>query len=347
MSLNPSLDLNLTTTPLDAKVVYSRTGPGTHFNSLGVNVTESANVPRIDYDPVTLAVRGLLKEDARTNAQRNGTMAGASAPTTQPGSWFGIDALSSPLNGLTATISTPGAESGLEYVDVRWQGTANSSTQFYAKTDSTTSIAAVQGQDIMVSAYLRLVAGSIANLEPVHGVSLLTGERNSGGSNTLLTQWVALPITGAPLASQRYTFYSQVAMATTAFIMPGIVFWTVSGQVYDFTLRIGRMQVELAKTASSTIQTSDSPVARGADVISITDTGWLKSGTGYAQIDGYTLDGQPFTSHLLGDGTNTNPVASLLASLSNVCISRIQYWQGPSRVALPNAEAGLGHGRVA
>lgn len=45
----------------------TRASTATYFNSAGVQVTAAVNVPRFDYEPVTLAARGLLVEGAATN----------------------------------------------------------------------------------------------------------------------------------------------------------------------------------------------------------------------------------------------------------------------------------------
>lgn len=48
-------------------VTFSRASSGWSFSSGGVLVPSAADVPRLDYDPVTLAVRGLLLERSQTN----------------------------------------------------------------------------------------------------------------------------------------------------------------------------------------------------------------------------------------------------------------------------------------
>lgn len=49
----------------DSRITYSGGTNGTRVNSAGVIV--AATTPRFDYDPVTLAAKGLLVEEARTN----------------------------------------------------------------------------------------------------------------------------------------------------------------------------------------------------------------------------------------------------------------------------------------
>lgn len=66
----PKLALDFTTASLDPRVTFTRTGnTATVTNSSGYVVPINADLPRFDYDPVTLVCKGLLIEESRTNLQ--------------------------------------------------------------------------------------------------------------------------------------------------------------------------------------------------------------------------------------------------------------------------------------
>ena len=63
-----SLALNFTSGTLDPRITFTRGTNATYTNSAGnVQLTAGINNARFDYDPVTLACKGLLIEEARTN----------------------------------------------------------------------------------------------------------------------------------------------------------------------------------------------------------------------------------------------------------------------------------------
>lgn len=78
----PRLALDFTTAVTDPRVTTTRaTNTATRFNSSGVIEIVNANLPRYDFDPVTLVCRGQLIEDARTNLFLNSLIDGTNLST--------------------------------------------------------------------------------------------------------------------------------------------------------------------------------------------------------------------------------------------------------------------------
>lgn len=78
----PRIALNFTTAVTDSRVATTRAdNTATRFNSNGVIEIVNANLPRYDFDPVTLVCRGQLIEDTRTNLFLNSLIDGTNLAT--------------------------------------------------------------------------------------------------------------------------------------------------------------------------------------------------------------------------------------------------------------------------
>ena len=53
---------------LDSRITFARASIATRVNALGMIANVALDIPRLDYDPITLQPKGLLIEEARTNA---------------------------------------------------------------------------------------------------------------------------------------------------------------------------------------------------------------------------------------------------------------------------------------
>jgi len=266
--------------------------------------------PRFDYDPVTLAPKGLLIEEQRTNSIRNNMMVGAVAgtPGTLPTNWSlgGVGALSQEVVGI-------GVENGINYIDIRLFGTTTS-TSCGVRFESATSVAVSSGQTWTVSTYCRMVGGSTANISTVNlNIAGLT----SGGAGTTDTGNTSLLpfLSEASLRSTRASRALTFADATTAFARSQVVAGFSVGAAIDITLRIGLPQLEQGAFATSVIPTTTAAATRAADVAVMTGanfSNWYRADEGsfYAQYSRLSANAAGNQIPLMAsDGTGANIIA--------------------------------------
>jgi hypothetical protein len=111
----PSLSLIFTTGSVPSSVTCVRAGDSTRTNASGVIELVAANTARIDYDPVTLACKGLLVETGRTNLFLNSLIDGTSLSTQTVAtngqytlSFYGTGSIAM-TGGYTGTLTGTGA----------------------------------------------------------------------------------------------------------------------------------------------------------------------------------------------------------------------------------------------
>jgi hypothetical protein len=154
--------------------------------------------------------------------------------------------------GLSSSIVAVGTESGIPYVGVRWFGTTTGTATAQMRFDTATAIAALTGQTWTASAFVRLIAGSVANANPaypqlqiIEGTS--TGTFVAGGGQTIAP-------TGAALATQRAVYTRTLSGgATVAVVQANFTANFPTATVVDFTVRIGLPQIEQLGWMSSPI----------------------------------------------------------------------------------------------
>lgn len=78
----PRLAIDFTTAVLDQRITFARSGStATVINSSGVISAVNADTPRFEYNPATLACKGLLIEETRTNLLLNSLIDGTNLST--------------------------------------------------------------------------------------------------------------------------------------------------------------------------------------------------------------------------------------------------------------------------
>jgi hypothetical protein len=274
----PSLELDfLSGGALDSRVTFTRASTAWAYDGTGTLTSYATNTPRFDYDPVTLAAKGLLIEEARTNSLTNNSMTGAAAgtPGTLPTSW----AAPATAAGITRTIVGAGTVNGLPYVDVRYAGTAVAGDTVLFL-NATTGAATVNATTWTATAFLALVGGSLTNVTVKQGLRY----RAAAGASILSQIYETAVVPTSTLT--RYERAATGSDATIAFVLASLNLTMASGAV-DVTIRIAAPQLELGSFATSPILTTTVAVTRAQDVPLLSGLSpWFNAtaGTGFAEF---------------------------------------------------------------
>lgn len=248
----PALTLDFVNAGADPRLTTTRAAGGaTFFDSTGTLQMAAANAQRIDYDPATLAARGLLVEEARTNGTRNARAEGSTNGVIGSGGVLPTNASVLNTSGLTFTVIGTGTETGLPYFDLQISGTSTNNVVRLAL-ETTTAIAAADTQVWTNSLYCRLVGGNATNITTIQ---LTSADYTSVPALIGFNGATTFAPTAAALASQRVTNTSTLSGATIASIQGPIITLNLNSTTaaVSITLRISCPQCELGAFATSPI----------------------------------------------------------------------------------------------
>lgn len=261
-----SLDLDFLSGTLDPRITFTRASSGTFFGSNGLLQTASNDVPRFDYDPVTLAARGLLIEEQRTNlltwSENFGDAAwGKTNVSVTTNAAFGPDGTS------TADKLIESAVSGVHrlFVNVALANNTTYTAYVYAKAAE--------------RRYLGFKSGIAGQPEPVFDLQTGTVASGVGFIESVGNGWYRCGHTVASGTSTPYLAYWTILTGTT-----------FAGETYtgDGTsgILLWGAQLEAGAFPSSYIPTTSATATRAADLASInTLTPWYNAieGTFYSE----------------------------------------------------------------
>ena len=177
----------------------------------------------------------------------------AGSPGTFPTSWGEI------VRGLTRSVVGVGVVNGINYIDLRFNGTATGG-QDIGFNGITSPIVAALGQSWSLSSFVSLQSGTIPS------AVLRQIERTAAG--VFLTE--GLQTISVTSTLQQFTYTRTTTNASVERITPLITINTVNGAAYDFTIRIAAPQMELGSYATTFIPTTTAAVTRLADTCSVT-----------------------------------------------------------------------------
>lgn len=283
-----TLNLDFTGGSLDSRVVLTRSAnTATYINSSGYVTTAVANEARFDYDPTTLAAKGLLIEGAATNLI---TYSADFTHSTWTKAQAGITAAAatSPENLTTASLLAENVTTYEKHA-IQKSFTVNAGSVYTfsvflkeASTDSRRYVA-LQLADGQGTA-----ARYTVNFDLLNGVVLVAAANNgTAGAPTDTSYsitafpngWYRCVITMKHVASPSY----PVIMLNNLATLPGGVNQPVYSPSAPYKgIYVWGSQVELGTSASSYIPTTTAQLTRNPDLALMTSTNfssWFSGGT--------------------------------------------------------------------
>ena len=233
---------------------FTRASTATFVGSDGLIQSSSINNARFDHDPVTLASKGLLIEESRTNLTIQSQEFDNAAYSKAA---IGVAAATITANNDTAPDGTLTADlvnfSATTAIDQQGQLFRN-------------VVTATAGQNITLSIYMRVPSGTATVFIGLTELSPLTGQ--SVACN-VTTTWQRFSITRTALATT--SMFLQIGPVTSAFMGQPAVQPAASVLLWG-------AQFEVGAFPTSYIPTTTVALTRSADACSVTTAGWSNAG---------------------------------------------------------------------
>lgn len=273
--MEAAFSLDFTTASLDPRVSFSRTtgasNPASYVASNGLIVSATNNQPRFDFDPVTLACRGLLIEESKSNIltfsevfNTNWTAARVSI-------------------GSDAAIAPSGTQSADKIIE---DSTTNSHLIYQVVTYSS-------GVAYTASVYLKKAERNYAWIMFPNGngfaanygisIDLTTGAVSTSGATAPTSYTVENSGNGWWRVS--ITATTNATSGRSAYIGTGTSHTVIQSYLGDGSsgVYVWGAQLEAGASATSYIRTVGTSLTRNADIATITGTNfsdWWRAGVG-------------------------------------------------------------------
>jgi hypothetical protein len=285
----PRMALDFTTGVLDPRVSVVRAlNTATRVNSSGLIEGVNADLPRFDYNPVTLAPRGLLIEELRTNLLTR-------SEEFETGNWGKVN-LSTTANTTTAPSGALTADSIIENTAVNaYHQTSQTFTSTAATTYSFSVFLKANGRDtatMMLGAGVNFVFFAFNLTTATVGAVQYAGSTWSNGTASITNfgnGWYRCVISG--LVSNAASYNAVVEINEGANRQ-----YTGNGTSGLF---VWGAQLEAGAFATSYIPTVASQVTRNADVVSMTGTNfsdWYNASEGALQVNATAISASQYVS---------------------------------------------------
>ena len=286
-------------------ITFTRASTGTYFNAAGTLTSAAINAPRFDYNPSTLAARGLLVEEARTNLVTRSEEFN-DAYWTPSAATVTANSTTAPTNTSVADTLTEDTSTGQHTIGsstIAWAGNTQYTATFFFKANGRTRVDILLGTsgnwvngDPARNANFDLTAGTVA-FAPVSPSTASIQAIGNGWFRCSITATT----TAAPTASG---VFIRLCDAT------GSSSYTGNGTSGVFLFGA---QVEAGAFPTSYIPTTTTALTRSADVASVnTLSPWFNSAAGTLFVE-YNI---PFDSSIsvfpivagFSDGTFNNTI---------------------------------------
>lgn len=309
--LFPAMALDFLQPFLDSRITFTRGTTATFVGSNGFIQTAAINAPRFDYDPVTLAPKGLLIEEQRTNillySEQFNNVAG----------WSFFNATVT----ANVTASPDGTTNGDALVENATAGThvCQQFVNYTSGTAYTYSVYVKAGTRTWVwlglpTAAFGVGVSSFYNLVGAGSLGTAAGSPTSRSITAVGNGWYRITITAsATITAGGNTVIGAASADNTSFY---------TGVAAAEALYLYGADIEAGAFATSYIPTVASQVTRSADVATMTGTNfssWYNASQGTFAV-GFTSNG--FTSNAMifsvTDGTLTNLIQSYWSAATTI-----------------------------
>ncbi len=301
-TLNGTVYNDLTSFLTAASGTFTRASTATYFDSTGTLQTAAANAPRFDYDPVTHAAKGILIEGSRTNHLSKSHQFDDAAWTKSFATVIQNAAIA-PDGTLAADMLVASIDSNNHGVSVsNFSVSAGSqwSTSIYAKAagNNYAYLWLDNGGGFGITLECHLSTGVIRNTR----VSTMYYTNVSTSCTDVGNGWWRMAVSATTsLTSIQTRFYiSPTSWVSSNFGTPISAGDGVSGAY------IWGAQLEQGAFPTTYIPTTTAPLARMADVLRISTSGWLNSSEGTLYAVSHKMSDAFAGIASIDDGGSTN-----------------------------------------
>lgn len=318
---------------LDPRITFTRASTATRFNASGVLTSEAINAARFDYDPVTLAPKGLLIEEQRTNLVTYSEQ-------------FDNAAWAKTRSSITANaiVSPDGTADADKLVEDTTASNTHLLTQGISFTSGTAYTCSIFAKQAEAGRFLQVTLPAAAFGTTLRGAFDLTNgtfaltASTTGSITPVGNGWYKCSITGTATATISATL--GVFIANSSAVSAAAVTYTGDG---TSGIYIWGAQLEAGAFATSYIPTVASQVTRAADLALMTGTNfssWYNAteGTLFAQADWLGLSNNDYffainngsSNNLIALGVSSTPATRFIITDGGVTQASVS---GPTPVA--------------